>query len=316
MPELGYTLSSEEHPPNDLVDHATTAEDAGFEFALISDHFHPWVQAQGEAPFVWSTLGGVATATDSLRVGTGVTCPIQRYHPTIVAQATATVASMFDDRFFFGVGTGENLNEHVTGERWPEFEVRMEMLEEAVDVIRKLWTGENVSHHGKHYTVENAKLFTLPDEPPEIYVSGTGPKSATKAGEFGDGLVSTGPMGNLVDRFQANGDGPRYGQVTVCYDEDENRARETAAEIWPNSALPGELSWELPTPRHFEAAAEMASQEEITETIACGPDPDDHLEQIQKFVDAGFDHVYVHQIGDNQAECIEFYESEILPSFG
>ena len=316
MPELGYALSSEEHRPNALVDHAARAEEAGFEHALISDHFHPWVEAQGEAPFVWSTLGGIARETESLRVGTGVTCPIQRYHPAVVAQASATVASMFDGRFFFGVGTGENLNEHVTGGRWPEFEVRMEMLEEAIDVIRELWTGENVSHHGEHYTVENAKLFTLPEEPPDLYVSGTGPKSATKAGELGDGLVSVAPAKKFVDRFREAGDGPRYGQVTVCYDEDERQAKETAAKYWPNAAIPGELSWELPTPKHFEAAAKAIGDEAVTKQVVTRPDADAHLEQIQKFVDAGFDHVYVHQIGPNQDAFLDFYESEVVPSFG
>ena len=315
MPELGYAMSSEEHGPNALVDHAVRAEEVGFEHALISDHYHPWVQTQGDAPFVWTTLGGIARETESLRVGTGVTAPIIRVHPAVAAQAAATTAAMFDGRFFFGVGTGENLNEHITGERWPEFEVRMEMLEESVEVMRRLWTGENVSHHGKHYTVENAKLFTLPEEPPDVHVSGTGPKSAKKAGEFGDGLVSTAPKEELVEKFQNEGEGPRYGQVTVCYADSEDEAVETALEYWPNSAIPGDLSWELPTPKHFEAAAESVEEEDIAESVVCGPDADDHLEQIQTFVDAGFDHVYVHQVGPNQDDFFDFYESEILPSF-
>jgi len=315
MPELGYTISSEEHGPNALVDHAVRAEEVGFEFAVASDHYHPWVQNQGEAPFVWATLGGVARETEDLRVGTGVTAPVIRVHPAIVAQATATTASMFEGRFFFGVGTGEKLNEHVTGERWPAFDERISMLEESVDVIRKLWTGQNVTHRGEHYTVENAKLFTLPEEPPDVYVSGTGPKSAKKAGEFGDGLVSTAPAEDLVDRFQESGEGPRYGQVTVCYAEDEQAARETALEHWPNSAIPGDVSWELPTPKHFEALAEDVSEEEIAESVVCGADVDEHVEQIQEFADAGFDHVYVHQIGPNQEDFFDFYESEILPSF-
>ena len=314
MPEIGYALSSEEHGPNALVDHAVRAEDAGFEYALISDHFHPWVEAQGEAPFVWSTLGGIARETESLRVGTGVTCPIQRIHPVITAQAAASTAAMFEGRFFFGVGTGENLNEHVTGERWPPFDVRVEMLEEALDVIRSLWTGENVSHHGEHFTVENAKLFTLPEEPPPIYVSGTGPKSAAKAGEIGDGLVSVAPAEKFVDQFQDAGDGPRYGQATVCYDESEQQARETVAKYWPNAAVPGELSWELPTPKHFEAAAKMVGDDAIAEQVVCGSDTDEHIDQIQKFADAGFDHVYIHQIGPKQDEFLDFYEAEILPS--
>jgi G6PDH family F420-dependent oxidoreductase len=316
VPELGYALSSEEHGPDVLVDNAVRAEAVGFEHALVSDHYHPWVPTQGEAPFVWTTLGGIARETESIHVGTGVTAPIIRIHPANVAQATATTAAMFDGRFFFGVGTGEHLNEHVTGQRWPEFDVRMQMLEEAVALIRRLWTGENVSHHGEHYTVENAKLFTLPETPPEVCVSGTGPKSARKAGEFGDGLVSTAPVAEFVDGFHEEGDGPRYGQATVCYAESKEEAIETALEYWPNSAIPGEVSWELPTPKHFEAAAEDVGAEDVQENIVCGPDPDDHLDQLQEFVDAGFDHVYVHQVGPNQEEFFEFYESEILPSFG
>lgn len=316
MPEMGYALSSEEHGPDELIGNAASAEAAGFEHALISDHFHPWVPRQGHSPFVWSTLGAIARETESLRVGTDVTCPTTRIHPVNVAHAAATVAEMFDGRFFFGVGTGENLNEHVTGERWPEFDVRMEMLEEAIDVIRKLWTGENVSHHGKHYTVENAKLFTVPDEQPPVYVSGTGPTAARKAGERGDGLISTAPVDEFVEAFEEAGDGPRYGQMTVCYARDEQEAEETAARYWPNTAIPGELSWELPTPKHFEAAAEMLDDEAITQEVVTGADPDDHVEKVQEFTDAGFDHVYVHQIGPEQDEFMEFYESEVLPSVG
>jgi len=314
--DVGYTLSSEEFGPNELVDHAVAAENAGFGYALISDHYHPWTRTQGNSPFVWSALGGVAQATDSLRVGTGVTCPTVRIHPAIIAQATATTAAMFDGRFFFGVGTGENLNEHILGDRWPPFDVRMEMLEEAVAIIRKLWTGENVTHYGNHYTVENAKLFTLPDEEPPIHVSGTGPKSAGAAGEFGDGLVSTAPNGDLVEAFaDAGGDGPRYGQLTVCYAESETEARETAHEWWPNAAIGGELGQLLPLPVHFEQAAEMVTEDDVAELVVCGPDADDHIEKIQQFADAGFDHVYVHQVGPEQQACLDFYEREILPSF-
>ncbi|MEA5410057.1 TIGR03557 family F420-dependent LLM class oxidoreductase [Haloarculaceae archaeon H-GB2-1] len=174
MPELGYALSSEEHGPDDLVDYAVRAESVGFEHALLSDHYHPWVRRQGESPFVWSTLGGIARETESLQVGTGVTCPIKRLHPALVAQASATAASMFDDRFFLGVGTGENLNEHVVGGRWPPHPERLAMLEEAVGIIRDLWTGEERSHHGEYFDVENATLFTVPDETPPLYVAAGG----------------------------------------------------------------------------------------------------------------------------------------------
>ena len=164
MTALGYALSSEEHAPSDLVRNARLAEEAGFEFALVSDHFHPWIDRQGHSPFVWSVLGGIATATEKLEVGTGVTCPMIRIHPAIIAQAAATTAAMMPGRFFLGVGTGENLNEHILGDKWPEHEVRSEMLEESLEIIRLLWRGEQASYRGGYYTVDEARLFTLPED--------------------------------------------------------------------------------------------------------------------------------------------------------
>jgi len=313
--EIGYTLSSEERGPTELVADAVAAEAAGFGYALISDHFHPWTTTQGESPFVWTSLGGIAQATDDLAVGTGVTCPTVRIHPAVIAQATASTARLFDGRFFFGVGTGENLNEHVLGDHWPPFDVRMEMLKEAVAVVRRLWTGENVTHHGDHYTVENARLFTLPEDNPPIYVSGTGPKSAAAAAEFGDGLVNTSPDAELAESFRKDSDGPCYGQLTVCYAESESEARERAHEWWPNAAIGGELGQQLPVPSHFEQAAEMVSADDVAERVVCGPDADAHLDAVQEYVDAGYDHVYVHQVGPEQEAFIEFYEEEVLPSF-
>jgi G6PDH family F420-dependent oxidoreductase len=314
--EIGYTLSSEECGPTELVANAVAAEDAGFGYALISDHFHPWTTTQGSSPFVWSTLGAVAEATDDLALGTGVTCPTIRIHPAILAQATATTARLFDGRFFFGVGTGENLNEHVLGDRWPPFGRRLEMLAEAVDVIRALWTGENVTHRGDHYTVENAKLFTVPDEAPPIYVSGTGPSAAAAAGDFGDGLIATSPDEDVIERYvDEGGDGPRYGQLTVCYADSESAARQTAHEWWPNAALPGELGQVLSTPVHFEQATSTVSEDDVAAVVVCGPDPDDHVEAIQEYVDAGYDHVYVHQVGPDQQAVLDFYQREVVPSF-
>lgn len=316
MPEIGYTLSSEEHGPNDLVEHARRAEEVGFDFASISDHYHPWVSKQGHSPFVWGTLGGVAQATDELPIGVGVTCPIMRIHPAIIAQAAATAATMLEGRFFLGVGTGENLNEHVLGDHWPEHAVRLEMLEEAVEVIRKLWAGGQRSHHGKHYTVENARLFTLPEEPPPIHVSAYGKSAAKAAARIGDGLWSVGPQ-DVVETFEdAGGQGPRYSQLTVCYAEDEDEAIETAHEWWPNTSLPGELSVVLPTPTHFEQACEMVEPEDIAEgSIVTDPDPETHIENINTFLDAGYDHVYVHQVGPDQESFFQFYEDEVLPAF-
>jgi len=317
MTEIGYTLSSEEHSPTDLVEYARQAERAGFDFCSISDHFHPWVSAQGEAPFVWSALGGVATATDDIDVGVGVSAPIQRFHPAIYAQATATVAAMFEDRrFYAGVGTGENLNEHVLGDRWPEHAVRMEMLEEAVEVIRALWTGGEVSHYGEHYTVENARLFTLPEEPPPVCVSAYGERAARAAADFGDGFWSVGPR-DVVETWEDHGgEGPRFCQLQACVAETEAEAVSTAHELWPNSALPGELSTELATPALFEQATEMVSEDDIREgSIVTDPDPQTHVDAIEAAVDAGYDHVYTMQIGDDQGALLELYEEAVLPSF-
>ncbi|HYM64649.1 MAG TPA: TIGR03557 family F420-dependent LLM class oxidoreductase [Gaiellaceae bacterium] len=311
--DLGYGISSEEHLPLDLVRNAHRAEEAGFSYALISDHFHPWIDRQGQSPFVWSVLGGIALATEDLRIGTGVTCPTIRIHPAIVAQAAATAASMLPGRFFLGVGTGENLNEHVLGDRWPSAQERREMLDEAVEVMRLLWKGELCSFEGKHYRVEDARIYTLPEKPIEVVVAAGGPEAAELAARIGDGLVCTAPEAELVEAFEgAGGEGPKYGQLTVCWAKSEPEGLRTAHEWWPIAGLHGPLTQELPLPGHFEAASKMVAEEDIAETIVCGPDPDRHLEAIQKFVDAGFDHVYVHQIGPDQNGFFDFYEREVL----
>jgi len=317
MVRLGYTLSSEEHAPNKLVEFARMAEETGFAFASISDHFHPWVDSQGHSPFVWSVLGGIAHATKRLELITGVTCPTIRIHPAIIAQAAATVAAMMPGRFSLGVGTGENLNEHILGDRWPAYDVRAEMLEEAIDVMRLLWDGGEQSFYGLYYTVENARIYTLPEQLPPILVAGSGPSSAELAGRMGDGFVSTAPKGDLVSGFEeAGGSGkPVYGQVHVCYSENEAEARKLAYEIWPTAAVKGELSQELPTPTHFEQAAQMVSEEDVAESVICGADVQRHRDAIQEFVDAGFTHVYIHQIGPDQAGFMEFYKKHILPEF-
>ena len=311
--ELGYAMSSEEHRPLDLLRHAELAERAGFPYALVSDHFHPWIDRQGQSPFVWSVLGGLAVATESMRIGTGVTCPLIRTHPAIVAHAAATAATMLPGRFFLGVGTGENLNEHVLGDRWPSASERLDMLEEAVELMRLLWEGELCSFEGRHYRVQDARIYTLPDEPIDVAVAAGGPQAAELAGRIGDGLVSTAPDAEIVERFEkAGGGGPRYGQLTVCWAESEDEARRTAFEWWPNAALEGPLAQELPLPSHFEEAAAMVDEEDVAEAVVCGPDPDAHLEGIAKYVEAGFDHVYVHQVGPDQEGFLDFYAREVL----
>jgi G6PDH family F420-dependent oxidoreductase len=258
-------------------------------------------------------IGGIAQATERLRLGTGVTCPTIRTHPGIIAQAAATAAAMMPGRFFLGVGSGENLNEHIFGDYWPAADERQEMLEEAIAVMRLLWQGGYQTHRGKHYRVENARIYTLPDELPPIAVAAAGPKAAELAANAGDALISTAPDSELVDTYRnAGGDGPRYGQLTVCFGKDEKQALKTALEWWPNAALKGELGQELPLPRHFEQAAENVTEDEIAEAIVCGPDVDRYLEKITEFDDAGYDHVYIHQVGTDQESFIEFAERELL----
>ena len=315
MVRIGYTLSTEEHGPRELVAYAQAAEEAGFDFAMISDHFHPWIDAQGQAPFAWGVLGAVAQATERIDVGTAVTCPLMRYHPALVAQMAATAAVLFEGRFFLGLGTGENLNEHVLGDHWPAYAVRSEMLAEAVEIIRDLWRGELTSHYGAHYVVENARLYTLPDQPPEIYLAAGGPEAATLAGEVGDGLVSTAPKADLVETFRkAGGEGkPRYGQITLAWGRDEESAKQMLAQQWPTAGIPGDSSQELPLPQHFEQLASLVTPDALAERVPCGPDPRHHLEQIRRYEAAGYDHLLLHQIGPEQEAFIDFFREELAP---
>jgi len=315
-PRLGYALSSEEQGPRALVDLARRAEESGFEFALISDHFHPWIDRQGNGSFVWAVIGAIAQATERLRLGTGVTCPIHRIHPAILAQAAATAAVLMPGRFFFGIGTGENLNEHVVGGEWPSPEVRLEMLEEAIEVLHLLWKGGMQSFRGRYFQVENARLYTLPDEPVPLMIAAGAEQAAELAGEHGDALISTAPKAELVERFHrghANGRRPVYGQLTVCWANTEAEARRIAHDAWPNAGIPGDLKWELPLPEHFEQAIKLVTEETVAERVVCGPDPDAHLEKIREFADAGFDHVAVHQVGPDQEGFFRFYSEKILP---
>ncbi|HVL04956.1 MAG TPA: TIGR03557 family F420-dependent LLM class oxidoreductase [Acidimicrobiales bacterium] len=312
MTEFGYALSSEEHAPNDLVRYAQRAEAVGFSFAAVSDHYHPWVDQQGHAPFVWSVIGGIAHATSTLKLGTGVTCPTFRIHPAIIAQAAATAATMMPGRFFLGVGSGENLNEHILGDHWPPAPVRQDMLAEAISLIRQLWEGGYQSFDGAYYTVENARIYTLPQELPPIIMAAAGPQAATLAGANADGLWTVSPEADLIDKFtESGGSGPKYGQVTVCWAPDEDSAKKTAYEWWPNAGIGGELSQELPLPRHFEQAAQLVTPDDLAEKLPLGPDPDRHAESVKAFVDAGYDHVYIHQIGPDQDGFFQFYEREL-----
>jgi G6PDH family F420-dependent oxidoreductase len=317
MSEIGIFLSSEEHGPSDLVRFAQLAESAGLRKAWVSDHYHPWTDAQGESPFVWSVIGGIASTT-SLTVSTAVTCPTVRIHPAVLAQAAATAAAMLPGgRFRFGVGSGENLNEHNLGGPWPPTEVRLSMLEEALALMRELWKGEPVTWRGDHYTVDNARIYTRPPEGTvPVPVSGFGEKSVQLAARIGDGFVSTSPAKDHVDLFRSSGgSGVTMAGLKVCWGEDEEACKKLAHQLWPTSGLSGELSQELPMPAHFEQAAATVTVEDVASSITCGPDAAKHIEAIQKYVDAGFDEVYVSQVGPDQEGFLSFYRQEVLPAF-
>jgi coenzyme F420-dependent glucose-6-phosphate dehydrogenase len=313
--DLGYALSSEEHSPAELVRNARAAEEAGFGFGLISDHIHPWVDAQGHSAFVWAVIGGIAQATSKFRVGTGVTCPLIRIHPAIVAHAAATCACLMPGRFFLGIGTGENLNEHVLGAKWPAPDERLEMLEEAVEVMRLLWQGDYQTHRGKHYTVENLRIFDLPEEPIELAIAAMQPQAAELAGRVGDSLVNVAPKEEIVKKFEEGGGRgkPKYGQVTVCYADSKEKAKKTAFEIWPNALVEGSASQELPLPSDFEELTEDREADELDDKLVLGNDVDEYVEEIEKYDQAGYTHVYIHQIGRDQESFLEFARSELLP---
>ena len=312
---LGYWLSAEEHQPHELVRHAVDAEAAGFIAAMISDHFHPWTPEQGSAPFVWAVIGAIAQATSGLHVATGVTAPICRMHPAVVAHAAATVAVLLEGRFALGLGTGERLSEHVTGVRWERPASRRRMLAEAIEIIRPLLRGELVNHNGDRFTVEHAQLYTRPATPPPIWIAASGPRSARLAGEVGDGLVAVEPNPKLIDSYlRAGGDGMRAGQLHVCVADSDARARATALRWWRHGGLPPNVLPELARPEELAAASELVTEEHLAGTVLCSADPEAHLTAIGRFASAGFDRVYVHQVGPDQRALFALYEDQVLPS--
>jgi G6PDH family F420-dependent oxidoreductase len=317
MATIGIFLSSEEQSAPRLVDVARMAEDAGFRALWISDHYHPWIDEQGQSPFVWSAIGAIAGATRELRVTTAVTCPTVRIHPAIIAQAAATSATLLPGgRFALGVGSGEALNEHVLGDPWPGIEQRLSMLEEAVAIMRELWQGDVVSYDGQHYVVDRARLYSLPDEPPPVLVSAFGPKALQVAAQIGDGYINVAPQAEMLARYrELGGQGIAQGGLKVCWGADEAECVRTVRRLWPTEALGGELSQVLPMPAHYEAATELVTEEHLAGALPCGPDPEKHAAAIQEYLDAGYDEVYVGQIGDDQEGFLDFYAKEILPRF-
>jgi G6PDH family F420-dependent oxidoreductase len=317
--KIGYFLSCEEYGPADLLHQAVRAEQAGFDALWISDHFHPWNDEQGQSPFVWSMIGAISQVCQ-LPVTTAVTCPTIRIHPAIIAQAAATSAVLLDGRFRLGIGTGEALNEHVTGARFPTIEQRLDMLEEAVEVMRRLWTEDFVTHHGEHYTVENARIYTKPQTPPEIFVSGFGPKAAELAARIGDGFVTTTPDSETLDIFRTQGGAgkPTQAGYKVCWGTDDDTAVATAHRLWANSGIPGEVSQVLPSPKHFEQVSELVPEQLTRDSIAYGNDVDRHVQAFAPFAEAGFDEVYISQMGGAEKETsadgfFDFYAETVLP---
>jgi G6PDH family F420-dependent oxidoreductase len=312
---IGYTLSSEDHGPKELVEHAGRAEAAGFHALWISDHYHPWIDEQGHSPFVWSVIGAIAEAT-SLPVTTGVTCPTVRIHPAVIAQAAATSSILLGGRFSLGVGSGEALNEHILGDVWPEADERLEMLEEAIEVMRLLWQGGVQSHRGRHYRVSHARVYDLPDEPPRGLVSGFGPSATKLAARVGDGYCTTSPDEELIGLYRSQGgSGPVHAGSKVCFGPDEQEAIRTVHRLWPNIGLPGELAQVLPTPAHFEQAAELVTEEMIGQAVPCGPDLDHHAQELQAFADAGVDELYVQQVGAGLDGFFDTWAPYILDRF-
>lgn len=313
--KVGYFLSCEEYGPAELVEQAVAAEQAGFEALWISDHFHPWNDEQGQSPFVWSVIGAISQAC-SLPVTTAVTCPTIRTHPAIIAQAAATAAVMLEGRFTLGVGTGEALNEHAVGARWPSYDLRMEMLEEAVELMRRLWEGDFVTTRGTHYEVDNARIYTLPESPPKVFVSGFGEKATEAAARFGDGFISTMADPDLVRTFKKlSDDKPAQVGFKVAWASTRDEGVDHAYRLWPNAGLPGELAQVLPSVRHFEQASQLVTRESTAESVVAGADPEEHLEELRKYAEAGYDEVYVANMGPHYRAMIEGWGRDVLPRF-
>jgi coenzyme F420-dependent glucose-6-phosphate dehydrogenase len=326
MLQLGWKAGTEQYGPNELLDFAIAAEEAGFDSIDASDHFHPWAE-KGEASFVWSVLGAIAARTSRITLGTGVTCPILRYHPAIIAQAAATVAALAPKRFFLGVGTGEALNEYSAAGFWPSYNERRAQLAEAIELIRALWTGEKVTHKGTHYQTHDAKLYTLPDEPIPLYISSLVPASAGFAGQYGDGLITAGGdepevYREMLRNFAAGAKeagrnanrAPRMIELAVAYTDDEDAAVEARKNYWAGTFVPAMFTERIHTPELSEKNGNIVGADTITEAGCFSPDPDEHVKHAEKYIDLGFDHLIFHSAGPDQQAFIEGYGRDVLPS--
>jgi G6PDH family F420-dependent oxidoreductase len=317
MPKLGYKLMSEEHGPADLVRNATRAEAAGFAFAAISDHFSPWLEEQGHAPLAWPVLGAVANATRRMGLMTAVTCPTMRYHPAIVAQGAATLGLLSDDRFTLGLGAGERLNEHIIGAGWPGRAERHERLAEAIEIIQGLLSGSLTNYRGSHYRLDHARLFDRPQRKPPVAIAAGGIEAARLAGRSGDALIATEPRADLIEAYRAaGGTGPRYAEVAMCYAKREEDARKTAHKYFRWSLTGWPVMAELPDVEGFAAASKSVTPEAVAKQVSCGPSAEAHLQAIDRYVQAGFDHIILVQVGPEQEAFIEFFERALAPALG
>ncbi|HEX8344998.1 MAG TPA: LLM class F420-dependent oxidoreductase [Actinoplanes sp.] len=310
--QIGYKLASEAFGPKEIIDQAVRAEQAGFDFVEMSDHFHPWLDVQGHSSFTWTVLGSIAAKTDRLGLATGVTCPTVRYHPAIIAQAAATLAIISDGRFVLGVGSGERLNEHVVGRGFPSVRGRHEMLREGLEIIRLLWSGGYQSYEGKHLQLEDARVFDLPDQLPLIAVACSGPASVKLAADLGDGIFATEPKPDLVQSYQqAGGSGPRYAEVPVAWAPDEEQAVQAALKTSRWSVTGWKVMAELPNPVNFEAASATVTADDIRQQFACGPDVETHVQAVQEYVDAGFDRIVLMNSGPDPDGFFDFFTKEL-----
>lgn len=318
MARFGYTMMCEQSRPDQLVRDLQAAERAGFDFSVISDHYAPWLDEQGHSGYAWSILGAAAQATERIPLMTYVTCPILRYHPAVVAQKAATMQILSGGRFRLGLGAGENLNEHVVGQRWPMVGERHEMLEEAVEIIGALFAGDGtVNYRGRHFQVESAVLYDLPDEPVPIGIAVSGADSCALAGAHADLMIATEPKAELVEAFDATGgaDKPRVGQVAVCWDPDRDAAVARAHEQFRWFGLGWKVNADLPNPTAFAGASQFVTPEQVGDALACGPDVEEHVAAIKPYLDAGFDEVALVQIGaETQADFCTWAERELLPA--
>jgi G6PDH family F420-dependent oxidoreductase len=306
MTRFGYTLMTEQSGPRELVGYAVGAEQAGFDLVVSSDHFFPWLESMGHSGYAWSMLGAVAQATDRLELMTYVTCPTMRYHPAVVAQKAATMALLSQDRFTLGVGSGENLNEHVVGRGWPIASVRQDMLLEAIELIRELHQGRQTTWAGEHFRVDSAKIWDLPERPVPIAAAVSGGSSIGRFAPLADHLIAVEPDAELVRGWdQARDDGGssrKIGQIPICWGPDKDRAVKRAHELFRWFGGGWHVNADLPTPVAFDAASQFVRESDVADSIACGPDLDELAASVQPFLDAGFTDVALVQIGDESQQ--------------